>query len=404
MKQASGGETPRGAARISSPAVTIGSKSVLTTGVPALDELLEGVRVGDNLVMLADEDVPLRLIGGRFAEAAAGTSPLVVVALDERTPIPGNGALVLDRREHDAGVGELVRALADADAQVGEGASFLVDSLTVAQERWGSDGALELFLGTCPRLYRRGSVAMWLVEAEHHDGAFTERLRDITQVVLALRRDGERLEAEVLSAAGRPPTVIGRRLGLREEESQLVAAGELSSGRDRLGEVVRSQRTTRGMTQAELARRIGISPSALSQVERGVRGLSAERLIRIWEVLGVPFGPQDTLQRGYRVARRSGHRVVELARGATGRELLDDPSVGRCWEVTVEPGASGRQPLFTGKGAEVLLVLRGVLDVQVGAHRETLQEGDSLVAGDVAVEGWSSPERVGAEVIWSVLG
>lgn len=376
----------------------------LTTGVPALDDLLEGVRVGDNLVILADPDTPASRIGRCFAARAAGTGRLVVAALADTAPLPEDAATVLDRRQRDEGVGEVVRALADADAAVGEGAAFLIDSLTVAQERWGAAAALELFLGTCPRLYRRGSVAMWLVEAEHHDRAFIERLQDITQVVLALRRDEAGLEAEVLSAAGRPPTVVGRRLRLREEDGQLVAGGDVSSGRERLGGLVRSQRTTRGLSQAELARRIGISPSALSQVERGVRGLSAERLIRIWEVLGVPFGPQDTLQRGYRVARRGGHRVVELAPGVEGRELLDAPGVGRCWNVSVAPGASGRQPLFTGKGAEVLVVLSGVLDVEVGGHPETLQEGDSLIATDAAIGGWSSPERVGAEVIWSMLG
>jgi transcriptional regulator with XRE-family HTH domain len=379
---------------------------VLTTGIPALDDLLDGVRVGDNLVVLAAPGVPLEMIGRRFVEAVATPGPLVVAATEERAVRDApTGARLLDRRDGGdgrGGVGALVTALAEADEEVGEGASYLIDSLTEVQRRWGSEAALELFLAICPRLYRRGSVAMWLLDADQHDRSFLERLREITQVVVELSLDGEEIVAEVLEAAGRAPTTLGRRLRLAMEGDELVAAGPVASARERMGSLVRSQRTIRGLSQAELARRIGISPSALSQVERGVRGLSAESLIRIWEVLGVPFGPEDTLQRGYRIARRSAHRVQALSEGVRGRQLYDDPAAGSGWVLEVDAQASGRQ-LFSGKSTEVVLVRRGVLDVEVGGHAETLHEGDTLVATKAAVGGWRNPGAGEAEVFWCVL-
>jgi transcriptional regulator with XRE-family HTH domain len=382
---------------------------VLTTGIPALDDLLDDVRVGDNLVLLAGPGVPLDVIGRRFVEAVVTPGPLVVAATEERAVRSApTGARLLDRRavgdgvREDAGVGALVAALAEADEEVGEGASYLIDSLSEVQRRWGPDAALELFLAICPRLYRRRSVAMWLLDADQHDRSFLERLREITQVVVELSRDGEQIVAEVLEAAGRAPTTLGRRLRLALEGDELVAAGPVASARERMGSLVRSQRTIRGLSQAELARRIGISPSALSQVERGVRGLSAESLIRIWEVLGVPFGPEDTLQRGYRIARRSAHRVEALAGGVRGRQLYDDPAAGSGWVLEIDPHAAGRQ-LFSGKSAEVVLVRRGVLDVEVGGHTETLHEGDTLVATKAAVGSWRNPGAGDAEVFWCVL-
>jgi transcriptional regulator with XRE-family HTH domain len=388
----------------------------LTTGVPALDELIDGVRVGDNLVILGPDAATLDAVGRAFV-AAVADGPTVVVRTTDRAPAPPPPDVVLldwserpDTTRPAAGTAEgaaafrtALAALDDADTAAGEGASFLIDSLTGVQDRWGAELALEAFLSTCPRLYRRGSVAMWLLVRDRHDRAFLDRLCEITQVVIDVRQADGQLAAEVLVAAGRPGPTVGRRVALEVTGGALEAAGPVSAGRQRLGTLVRTQRTTRGLSQAELARRIGISPSALSQVERGVRGLSAESLIRIWEVLGVPFGPEDPSSRGYRIDRRAGHRRRDLAEGVRGHQRLDDPRVGQLWEVLVAPGASGRQPLFAGKATEVVLVRRGALDVEVGGHHETLHEGDTLVAPDAVIRAWANPTTEPVELVWSLL-
>jgi transcriptional regulator with XRE-family HTH domain len=381
--------------------------TTLTTGVPALDELIDGVRVGDNLVILGPDPTTLATVGSAFLDAVAG-GPTVVVRTEDRTAALPAGVRLLDWRD-DPPTAEsgpfrgAVDALGAADVAAGEGASFLIDSLTGIQERWGAELALETFLSTCPRLYRRGSVAMWLLLRDRHDRAFLDRLREITQVVIDIQPGEDHLEAEVLAAAGRPGPTVGRRVVLEATEGSLDAAGPVSAGRQRLGTLVRTQRTTRGLSQAELARRIGISPSALSQVERGVRGLSAESLIRIWEVLGVPFGPEDSAARGYRIARRGSHPERDLADGVRGCQRLDDPQVGKVWELTVAPGASGRQPLFSGKATEVVLVRRGAFDIEVGGHPETLHDGDTLVASEAVIGAWANPTSEPVELVWTLL-
>jgi transcriptional regulator with XRE-family HTH domain len=379
--------------------------AALTTGVPALDDLIDGVRVGDNLVVLGPDAATLGAIGRAFLDAVAD-GPTVVVRTEERAERPPPDVRLLDWRGPAPGTASFTAALATLDAAdeaAGEGASFLIDSLTGIQRRWGSALALEAFLSTCPRLYRRRSVAMWLLARDEHDRAFLDRLREITQVVVDVRPSDDHLEAEVLVAAGRPGPTVGRRVELQSTGSSLDAAGPVAAGRQRLGTLVRTQRTTRGLSQAELARRIGISPSALSQVERGVRGLSAESLIRIWEVLGVPFGPEDSAPRGYRISRRAGHRRIDLADGVRGHQRLDDPAVGRVWELTVAPGAGNRQPLFSGKETEVVLVRRGAFDVEVGGHAETLHEGDTLVASEAVIGAWANPTSEPVELVWTLL-
>ena len=281
-----------------------------------------------------------------------GAGPVVIADLrGVHDPARSRAGRVLDWSAITAR--EARERLEAADHAVGEQAAFVFDSLTDVQERWGSPIALELFLWACPRLYRRRSVAMWLVDPDRHDAAFLARLAEITQVVLDITRDADSVEIAVRKADGRPRSVVGRTVRARFVDGELLDGGAIGGERERVGSLVRTLRTTRGLSQAELARRVGITPSALSQVERGVRGFAAESLVRVWEVLGVSFGPDDPLLRGYRIARRSGHQVTDLAAGVSGRQLADDPVVGRVWRVTVSPHATGRQPIFAVKGPEV---------------------------------------------------
>lgn len=43
-----------------------------------------------------------------------------------------------------------------------------------------------------------------------------------------------------------------------------------------------------GMTQAELARRVGIAGPTMHQIERGIRNMTVERQKKIADALGVP--------------------------------------------------------------------------------------------------------------------
>ena len=376
----------------------------LTTGMPLLDELIDGVRVGDNLVLVADDGSVLEAVGRAFGEAMANAGPLVVVAFEQRgVDVAPSAAHLLDLRRAGEPSDSPTHVLERADDEVGAGASFLIDSLAGVERRWHPDAALELFLTVCPRLYRRRSVAMWLLDADQHDGGFMDRITEITQVVIRLAGSDDDVEAEVLVAAGRAPTTVGRRMRLQLRDGSLQAAGALTPGRPRLGEAIRRNRLARGLSQVELARRVGITPSGLSQVERGQRGLAGDTLIRIWEALDVPFGPQDSTPQGYRLGRRSAHAPRTLAAGAVGHIVTDDPDLGRCWQIDFDAGSAGDRPLFDGKFTESVIVTQGVLALELESQRETLQEGDSIVASHAVIDAWHNPGPDTTTALWYVL-
>lgn len=443
----------------------------LTTGTGVVDNLIDEVHVGDNLVIQGGPTVPVDLLVRRFIDAMHGVLPLVVVNLGSSRgrPLPA-GVTVLEWPTlqhgsaasepaaplHDATLEDALSALRDADERVGPGAAFVIDGLAQAQQTWGADAALELFLWTCPRLYRRRSLALWPIEVAAHKPTFLRRLSEITQVVVELSpepvtsrtrgsgRDspvpgsrssdgvsepgpgagssdratwpgsasgssdggttpGAAVRLTVRKADGRHAGVVGRTIVAVAVTGDLQPVGAQSTTRRNLGDLVHDQRLARGLVQADVARQVGISPSALSQIERGVRGPSGDTLARLWEVLGVPFGPDaDADAAAYRISRRSGRDRRTLQPGLVGELIIDDTAVGALWLVEAAAGAAGDRAPFAVKSPEVITVLRGVLDLVLEGRRETLSEGDALVATTTAITGWANPTTAPTEVSWSI--
>jgi transcriptional regulator with XRE-family HTH domain len=375
----------------------------LTSGVDAVDALIDGVRVGDNLVLVTSGDTSGDWLVDRLV-AAAEPDRLVIVDATGRHARAGRATDVLDWSMRDGGsnvsADQARPQLAEADQRVGTGAVFVVESLSALALAWGPQAALDLFLWACPRLYRRRSFAVWLVNRNSHEAAFVRRLTDVTQVVVNVSATDGAVRLEVVKADGRPRTVVGRTIDGQLVGDVFVEAGPVVGNRRRFGDMLRELRVSRGVGQAELARRAGISPSALSQAERGVRGISADTLMRIWEILGVPFGADDVRAHGYRVTRRSTQSTTAVAGGVTGRRAAE--GVVTVWQLIIAARAIGRQPLFPVKAAEIVTVVRGVLELDVGGRTETLHEGDALEAGDVAILGWANPSDTATEVMWIV--
>jgi transcriptional regulator with XRE-family HTH domain len=414
-----------------------------STGIDALDELLGGLGVGDNVVWQASDPTDVEPFVEAFLDTANGSTPLTYLnfrlppatVLDRfsqvwdsqrftlldgwtggqdappgrrkrataRSPLPAR----VRRLKDPADMEQVNRELAEIEEQAGPGAGYVFDDLTSMQRLWGPEAALALFLRCCPRLYQERTVAYWLLEREAHPPAFRSRLADITQVILDLdvapTQPAERT-LQVVKADGHPPGVTSRTLRYVVGEDGRVEVLRTASGtRERIGEQVRAGRIAAGLSQAELARRIGVTPSALSQVERGRHGLSGETLTRLWATLGIPFGPgASPASPPYRLARRGARQPVAPAPGVSGETVLQAPSGLGMHELTFPAGGSGRRP-FETKQPELVVVLEGALELQLGQETHTLQQGDAILLATQPVTGWRNPAREPARVLWLVL-
>ena len=105
--------------------------------------------------------------------------------------------------------------------------------------------------------------------------------------------------------------------------------------------------------------------------------------------------------RGMSADRRGGPSATHSASGMHARRLVADAALGGLWVVDIAPGASGRGPLFDARSAEVVTVLDGVLDLDIGGRVETLQEGDSVVLDRAIPAGWANPSTHDTRVMAS---
>jgi transcriptional regulator with XRE-family HTH domain/mannose-6-phosphate isomerase-like protein (cupin superfamily) len=184
--------------------------------------------------------------------------------------------------------------------------------------------------------------------------------------------------------------------------SQPAGDSALEIGR-RLG----AHRLQRGVKVSELARGIGVSPSLISQIERGQTRPSVSTLFSLSEALEVPVDAffrdnpadeavaSDTAPSGDGAAAagdatepaggdrylvRGGHRAVIDIEGGVRWERLTPTTLDGVdfLELVYQPRAESNPTLYRHPGMEMVLLLSGRLDIYVGFERYELSPGDSI--------------------------
>jgi transcriptional regulator with XRE-family HTH domain len=169
-----------------------------------------------------------------------------------------------------------------------------------------------------------------------------------------------------------------------------------------IGERLAEHRTRRGVKVSQLARQIGVSPSLISQIERGQSRPSVSTLFALAEALDVPVDaffrngdaipasaprallPDDVPlregQRQDRYAVRRGDRAGIDIQGGVRWERLTPAALDAVefMELIYAPGAESNPALYRHPGYEMVLVLSGKLTIFVGFERYDLEAGDSM--------------------------
>ena len=191
------------------------------------------------------------------------------------------------------------------------------------------------------------------------------------------------------------------RTGKRKPRSSAAAStgdrpAEAATTSIRLGPLLRKARVARGLSARELARRIRVSASLISLIERDLTMPSVVTLFAIANELGLVIddlfksvetarrrdaSPARTLAPRSPVQRRDDRAVIRLNTGVRWERLTPSPDdyvefLYVVYEVGAETADDGQ--LFRHSGQEYGVVISGRLGIQIGFERYELAAGDSV--------------------------
>lgn len=191
-----------------------------------------------------------------------------------------------------------------------------------------------------------------------------------------------------------------------------------------IGDRLRVERTSQGISQRALAERLGLSPSLISQIETGRSKPSVSTLYAIVTELGISldrlFGEDDVsadrgltregggeAEGGQEVVRPWQRNVIELESGVRWERLTSDhdEEVDFLY-VTYDVGGSSSADgnLMRHSGREYGHVISGKLGVQIKFQKYLLEPGDSIAFDSTQPHRLWNPGDVPAEALWFVVG
>lgn len=184
---------------------------IVTTGLTGLDTILNGLRIGDNVVWRVDDLDDYRAFVTPFLDAAMAQGRRVVyVRFGRHEPLvrPGANVTVYDLDAYRGFESFTVR-LHTIIAEEGPGVFYVFDCLSDLLDAWATDAMIgSFFRVTCPYLYELDTVAYFVLLRPGHSVATISRIRATTQVLIDLHRFGAEIYLHPLKADRRSSTTM----------------------------------------------------------------------------------------------------------------------------------------------------------------------------------------------------
>lgn len=197
--------------------------------------------------------------------------------------------------------------------------------------------------------------------------------------------------------------------------------GEDAAALDGIGGRLREERVKAGISQRELARRLGLSASLISQLEGGLSKPSVGTLYAIVTELGVSL---DRVIRGEEFPESGGsngearetrtplvhpgdRQAIDLDSGVRWEELTAETEEGVDFlHAIYEVGGASTpdETLMRHHGREYGYVISGKLGIQIGFLEYELEAGDSIAFDSTRPHRLFNKGDVPVHAIWFVVG
>jgi transcriptional regulator with XRE-family HTH domain len=392
--------------------------SKINSGIADLDKLIDSLYVGDNVVWEVEAGTAPEIFILNFLRQSLSEDHHVIYVSFNQSPHtilqkigetgPKGTFVLLDcftsgkgkndraftkfyennrdprviRVEDPRNIEQFTTLLASLEDSSESGGRYVIDSLTGMQDLWGDENrTYKFFTYICPLLYDLGTVAYWVLEKDAHSQKFKANLRHITQVVLELYKRKEKLWIKALKLEGRPNREAFKPHAYEINEEAVVITSVKKEALPDVGRRVRELRMRAGMNQKELADRVGLTPSFISQLENNQIAPSLSSYIQICDALGVSLS--DTLEKRPEEA----HWLIRKEKifsspsckenGMQGFLIVQNGSMSGSLLI-LEPYAQLKDKIIPTEGKKLLYVLKGDVSVVIDGKGEMLRSGDSL--------------------------
>jgi transcriptional regulator with XRE-family HTH domain/KaiC/GvpD/RAD55 family RecA-like ATPase len=422
----------------------------VSSGVSNLDRLLGGLFIGDNVVWHDDAGSLAFVFCLNFIQASqAQSKPMIYVSFDRSPknlcdilgPLSENRYLTIldcftygkgegsdvflkfyDERESDRPCRiirvEKPREMAQVmDAFYGvhgtmEGdVRFVFESLTGMQDLWGGeDNLIKFYTHSCPRLYELNTVAYWIMEKRAHSPRLRAQINQIAQVAIDLSVKRGTTSLTILKAEKRNLETLNKPINYWRKDLNITFDEEKRSrGRIDLGLRLKELRGKRGLSQTELAKLVGVTPSTISQVESNLIYPSVPALLKMAEILAVEVSSffQESAEMTNRVIFPAAEAVAvkfhDLPEGSVDARLLtpvDFEPRAEPYLIEIPPDKNVPSHFFIHKGEEVGYVLSGKLQLKLNKAIYTAREGDLIyLTSEIPIQ-WKNPGPDIARLLW----
>ncbi len=174
-----------------------------------------------------------------------------------------------------------------------------------------------------------------------------------------------------------------------------------------IGSCIKQIRLAKKMSIRELAKKAGITPSMLSQIERDLVNPSINTLKTLSVELGVPmyqFFQADSAKQGNLVVRKGNRKWLGDSSKNIAYELLTPDVRGEIeFCIMHVPSGTDREAFsMSHEGEEVAYILSGKTDIFVNDVPYTLETGDSIRIPPHAYHSWHNSYGELCHVIFAV--
>jgi len=299
------------------------------------------------------------------------------------------------RVENPRDINKFTTILNNMEDNLPSGTRYIFDSLTGMQDLWGEENSTyKFFTYLCPLLYDLGTVAYWVLEKEAHSQAFKANLRHVTQVVLDLYRRKDKLFIKAHKLEGR-----SGREAFKPHQYEIDSQKRVylySAKRDffvDIGARIRDIRTKMGINQKELAEKVDLTPSFISQLENNQISPSLNSFMQICEALGVNpatvLGDKNEKSEWLITRERIFSFPVFEDEGLKIFSIINNADIN-AYFVVIEPFMKLEKKIKQERGKRLFYVIQGNCTVLLNGRHEKLKKGDILCLKDEDSSLWKN--------------